>query len=123
VKPLPELPKLSAFTKLLAFPEEQFESMAKSAGVELPPGPQSTLLKIQMAMEEGRAPTPEEVLPKAPKLEEVLGKLPALSSIERLLPSAGGAGEATKGVVEQGATGSVASRPSTVYKGFVSEVV
>jgi hypothetical protein len=85
-----ELPKISAFTQLLATPESQFESMVKSAGLELPPGPQSTLLKIQGSIEAGKAPAPEAFMPRAPKLQEILGKLPALPP----LPGAGGEGKA-----------------------------
>jgi len=76
-----QLPKLSTFTQLLATPEIQFEAAAKSAGITLPPGPQSTLLKIQTALEAGQMPSPEAVLPKAPKLEEIFARLPKLESI------------------------------------------
>jgi len=76
--PQVELPKISTFTQILAMPEIQFESMAKSAGVELPPGPQSTLLKLQSSIEAGQVPSLEAVIPKAPKLTEILGKLPTL---------------------------------------------
>jgi hypothetical protein len=77
----PQLPKISAFTQLLAMPEIQIETAAKNAGITLPPGPQSTLLKIQTALEAGQAPSPEAILPKAPKFEEIFGKLPKLESI------------------------------------------
>jgi len=73
-----ELPKISTFTQILAMPEIQFENMAKSAGVELPPGPQSTLLKLQSSIEAGQTPSPEALLSKVPKVEEVLSKLPKL---------------------------------------------
>jgi len=82
--PPQELPKISTFTQLLATPEVQIESMAKSAGIELPPGPQSTLLKIQSSIEAGKAPAPEAILPKAPKIEEILGKLPTLPTLPKL---------------------------------------
>ncbi len=84
--PPQELPKISSFTQLLAAPESQFESLVKEAlKVELPPGPQSTLLKLQTSLEAGKAP--EAVVPRAPKLPEVLGKLPTLPKLEDILPS------------------------------------
>jgi hypothetical protein len=86
--PPQELPKLSTLTQLLATPEVQFESMVKSAGIELPPGPQSTLLKIQTSIEAGKPPSPEALMPKAPKLEEILGKLPKLPKLEEMIPKA-----------------------------------
>ncbi len=85
--PPQELPKISSFTQLLAAPEAQFESLVKEAlKVELPPGPQSTLLKLQTSLEAGKAPTPEALVPRAPKLTEVLGKLPTLPKLEDVLP-------------------------------------
>lgn len=82
---------MSTFTQLLATPETQFESMVKEAlKVELPPGPQSTLLKIQGSIEAGKAPAPEAFMPRAPKLQEILGKLPALPP----LPGVAGEGKA-----------------------------
>ncbi|MEM4701669.1 MAG: hypothetical protein QXZ51_05955 [Candidatus Bathyarchaeia archaeon] len=85
--PPQELPKISTFTQLLATPETQFESMVKEAfKVELPPGPQSTLLKLQASLEAGRSSTPEALVPKAPKLTEILGKLPTLPKLEDILP-------------------------------------
>jgi len=86
--PPQELPKISTFTQLLATPETQFESMVREAlKVELPPGPQSTLLKLQTSLEAGKSPTPEALVPKAPKLPEVLGKLPTLPKLEDILPN------------------------------------
>jgi hypothetical protein len=77
-----ELPKISTITQLLAAPEVQFENMAKNIGIELPPGPQSTLLKIQTSIEGGKIPAPESFIPKTPKIEEILGKLPTLPKLE-----------------------------------------
>ncbi|MBS7635781.1 hypothetical protein KEJ37_00305 [Candidatus Bathyarchaeota archaeon] len=92
--PPQELPKISSFTQLLAAPETQFESLVKEAlKVELPPGPQSTLLKLQTSLEAGKAPSSEAVVPKAPKLPEVLGKLPTLPKLEDILPSVEKRGE------------------------------
>jgi hypothetical protein len=99
----PQLPKISAFTQLLATPEIQFETAAKNAGITLPPGPQSTLFKIQTALEAGQAPSPEAILPKAPKLEEIF-RLPKLESI---LP---GAKVAERGGTTTAPAGEVASR-------------
>ncbi|MFQ6076357.1 MAG: hypothetical protein ACE5Z5_09540 [Candidatus Bathyarchaeia archaeon] len=80
----PELPKLSGITKALTTPEAGFEKMVRDAvKVELPPGPQSILLKFQESIEAGNAPKVEEVLPEAPKVE--LPKLPPLPKIEEAL--------------------------------------
>lgn len=74
-----ELPKISTFTQLLATPETQFENLIKeSLNFELPPGPQSTLLKIQSSIEAGKAPSPETLMPKAPKIKDVLSSFPLL---------------------------------------------
>jgi len=82
-----ELPKLSGITKRLVAPEAQFEGMVKKAtGIELPPGPQSVLLKLQQGFEAGEVPKIEEVIPKAPKLEQILAKLPELPPLEQILP-------------------------------------
>jgi len=60
----------------------------KSTGVELPPGPQSILLKMQGSFEAGKLLSPEEVIPAAPKLEGVLAGLPALPKLEEVAPPA-----------------------------------
>ncbi len=84
-----ELPKLSTFTKLLATPETYFENMVKNAfKLELPPGPQSTLLKIQESLEAGRALAPEEFMPRAPVFSEILSKLPTLPTLPEIGPVA-----------------------------------
>jgi len=71
---------------MLATPEVQLESMVKkSTGVELPPGPQSILFKMQGSFEAGKLLSPEEVIPAAPKLEGVLAGLPALPKLEGAL--------------------------------------
>jgi hypothetical protein len=117
---MPELPKLSAFTQLLAMPESYFEGAVRDAlKVEIPPGPQSTLLKVQQSVEAGRAPELEEVLPRVSKLEEALSRLPRLPPLEELAPKA----EAAKAVAEQEGSVEAPKRPSTAYRGFVSEVV
>lgn len=101
---LPELPKLSSLTQLLATPEVQLENMVKAAGVEVPPGPQSTLFRLQSSIEAGKAPSPEAILPKAPKLPEVLGKLPTLPKLEEIIPT---------GKIERGGTTGSAPPPLT----------
>lgn len=104
-----ELPKISSFTQLLATPETQFESMVKEAlKVELPPGPQSTLLKLQAFIESGKALSPEAVVPKAPKLPEILGKLPTLPKLEDILPG-------TERKAEYQLSGAEKERPKTGY--------
>lgn len=57
-------PKLSVLVKPLAIPEDLFESTAKSAGVELPPGPHKMLISLMSSLEE-MTPT---VLPAPPGL-------------------------------------------------------
>jgi hypothetical protein len=82
-----ELPKLSGITQALATPEKQFEAMIlKATGVELPPGPQSVLFKVQQGFEVGNPPKAEQFLPPAPKLEKILAKLPPLPKLEEVLP-------------------------------------
>lgn len=72
-----ELPKLSAFTKILTTPEQQFEQMVRSTlNIELPPGPQSVLLRLQESFETGRAPEIADVIPKPPRAEQVLARIP-----------------------------------------------
>jgi len=84
-----ELPKLSQFTKVLAAPEEYFEGLVKSTlGVEVPPGIQSIILRLQTSIESGEGLAPEKFirgipLPRLslPKLEEVLAKFPELPEL------------------------------------------
>ncbi|MEM3994915.1 MAG: hypothetical protein QXW40_05955 [Thermofilum sp.] len=76
-----ELPKLSTFTRILAIPEEYFQNTVKSiANIDIPPGPQSLLLKLQESVEAGQIPS---VAPKVqlPRLEEILARFPALPEI------------------------------------------
>jgi len=79
-----ELPRISQFTSLLASLETQFESMVRGATeAEVPPGPQSMLLKIQRILEAGEE-RPKISIPSLPPLppedeeEEVLeeGEVP-----------------------------------------------
>jgi len=75
---LPEevvLPKLSQLTRVLAGPEEQFESaVEKATGVKLPPGPQTVLLGVQESIEARKAPAlPEIEFPELPELPGVEG--------------------------------------------------
>lgn len=87
---MPELPKLSQFTKLLAQPEAQIESMLRSAGIPVPPGPMTTLYKLQEAFERGESPNVEEIF-QLPRAEEVLARLPAvppLPTVEEAAPTA-----------------------------------
>jgi len=75
-----ELPKLSALTQVLATPETMFENMVKSSlGIELPPGPHSTLLKLQTSIEAGSIPSPETIIPK--RVENVLSKIPLVPKL------------------------------------------
>lgn len=81
-----ELPKISGVTRRLIIPEGRFESMVKKAtGLELPPGPQSVLLKVQRGVEVGKPPAVEEVIPEPPKLEAILERLPELPKMEGVL--------------------------------------
>jgi len=82
-----ELPKISALTQLLAIPETHFESMVREIfRIELPPGPQSMLLKIQSSIEAGRAPELPALEFKAPRIEEIAMKLPKLPKLEEAAP-------------------------------------
>ncbi|MEM1601327.1 MAG: hypothetical protein QW339_05075 [Sulfolobales archaeon] len=77
-----EIPKLSQLTKVLATPEEYFENLIKSTlNIEIPPGPQSMLLKLQASIEAGETPSIEKLLPKAPRIEEVLTRFPKLPEL------------------------------------------
>lgn len=77
-----ELPKLSAFTKILTTPEQQFEQMVRSTlNIELPPGPQSALLRLQESFEAGRASEIADVIPKPPRVEQVLARIPRLPEL------------------------------------------
>ncbi|MEM4667367.1 MAG: hypothetical protein QW498_08720 [Thermofilum sp.] len=72
-----EPPRLSAITKVLAYPEQQFERTVKSLfNIELPPGPQSMLLRLQEHFESGAAPELREVLPGVRALEELIARFP-----------------------------------------------
>ncbi|MEM3994960.1 MAG: hypothetical protein QXW40_06180, partial [Thermofilum sp.] len=74
--------KLSQFTKVLATPEEYFENLIKSTlNIEIPPGPQSMLLKLQASIEAGEAPSIEKLLPKAPRIESILARFPKLPEL------------------------------------------
>lgn len=74
----PELPKLSAFTRILATPEVQMEEVLKSSGITVPPGPMSMLATLQEQFETG--------LPELPSPSEqalgILSRLPILPPIE-----------------------------------------
>jgi len=91
----PQLPPISQFTKMLATPEMQFEKMVKEATkIPLPPGPQSTLLKLQSAIEAGKAPSPEEIIPAEARIESILAKLPTLPALP--FPTGGGKASGTE---------------------------
>lgn len=106
-KPPEGLPKLSGLTGVLITPESQFEKMVKDATkIDLPPGPQSMLLKLQKSLEVGGAaslPNPFPNPPNAPKIEEVLKSFPKLPSLPTLpmfaeqTRTGGGAGGQLKG--------------------------
>jgi hypothetical protein len=59
-------PKLSVLVKPLAVPEDLFESTAKSAGVELPPGPYKVLISMMLSFEEAMPATLPAALPQLP---------------------------------------------------------
>jgi len=83
-KPPEGLPKLSGLTGVLTTPESQFEKMVKDATkVNLPPGPQSMLLKLQKSLEGGGSSSPLSP-PNALKIEEVLKSFPKLPSLPSL---------------------------------------
>lgn len=67
-----ELPRLSTFTRIFAMPEMQFENMVREMfNIELPPGPQSTLLKFQESIEGVGAGEKGGAL-KLPSIDELL---------------------------------------------------
>jgi len=93
---MPELPKLSQVTSVLAQPEQMFESGVKDAtGQEIPKGPQSRLLDVQKGIEAGEAPTPgaPEMPAGMPSFE--LPSLPELGGMgpEELLGGGGSSPE------------------------------
>jgi len=100
---MPELPKLSQFTNMLATPEQMFESTVKNTtGQEIPKGPQSRLADIQESVEAGEGglptPGPEGPLGGLPKME-----MPSLPDIESMVGGAPGLGEAFGGAPSAGA--------------------
>lgn len=71
-----ELPRISQFTKILAAPEEMFENTVRSLlNIEIPPGPQSVLLRLQTSIESGGIPAPESIA-KALGIGDVLARIP-----------------------------------------------
>lgn len=79
---MPELPKLSQMLANLRPPEEQFESMAQSAGFPVPKGPMGVLSEFAASFEASAPEIP--TLAGAPELPEF--KLPELPAPE--LPAA-----------------------------------
>lgn len=76
------LPSLSGITGMLVTPENAFQSMVKTAlKVDLPPGPQSMLLKLQKGFELG-----ENEFPGLPEFPEFPGfpELPTLPELPKL---------------------------------------
>jgi hypothetical protein len=57
-------PKLSVLVKPLAVPEDLFESAVRSAGVELPPGPNKLLISLMSSLEEAMPATLPTALPQ-----------------------------------------------------------
>ncbi|MEM1820347.1 MAG: hypothetical protein QXU64_02015 [Thermofilaceae archaeon] len=92
-----EPPRLSAITRILAYPEQQFERAVKSLlNIELPPGPQSTLLRLQERFESGAVPELREVLPGARAIEELIAmfpRVPPMPAAERAAAAPAGPGE------------------------------
>jgi|GEM_PF-4634314 hypothetical protein len=84
------LPRLSAITQILAQPEMAFETTVKQAlGIDIPPGPQSVLLRLQRDFETGRSPDiagiAREFTP--PRPEVLIQRLPRVPSIQEIMPT------------------------------------
>jgi hypothetical protein len=84
------LPRLSAITQILAQPEIAFETTVKQTlGIDIPPGPQSILLRLQRDFEAGRAPDiagiAREFTP--PRPEVIIQRLPRVPSIQEIMPT------------------------------------
>jgi len=81
--PLPvngtSLPKVSPLLSTLSGPEVQFQTMAASAGINLPNGPATHLTKVASAIESGQTPpSPLPTLPTQPIKGLTLPTLPSL---------------------------------------------
>jgi hypothetical protein len=61
-------PKLSVLFKPLTIPEDFAESTAKSAGIELPPGPHKTLITLMSSLEGAMPAALPTALPQLPGL-------------------------------------------------------
>jgi hypothetical protein len=82
------LPTLSAITQVLAQPEIAFEATVKQAmGVDIPPGPQSILLRLQRDFEAGRSPDIAGVARQftPPRPEVLIQRLPRVPSIQEIM--------------------------------------
>jgi hypothetical protein len=84
------LPRLSTITQILAQPEIAFETTVKQAlGIDVPPGPQSILLRLQRDFEAGRSPDiagiAREFTP--PRPEVLIQRLPRVPSIQEIMPT------------------------------------
>jgi hypothetical protein len=84
------LPRLSTITQILAQPEIAFETTVKQAlGIDIPPGPQSILLRLQRDFEAGRSPDiagiAREFTP--PRPEVLIQRLPRVPSIQEIMPT------------------------------------
>ena len=85
---MPELPKISQFTRVLITPEASFEKMVMDATkLELPSGPLSMLTKLQESLEVGKAP-------ELPEMPEALA-LPTLPPLPGAGAGAGAGAEKT----------------------------
>lgn len=84
--PLPvngtSLPKISPFLSTLSGPETQFQTMAASAGINLPNGPATHLTNVASAIESGQTPpSPLPTLPTQPIKGLTLPTLPPLPTV------------------------------------------
>jgi hypothetical protein len=106
------LPRLSTITQVLAQPEIAFEATVKQAmGIDIPPGPQSVLLRLQRDFEAGRSPDIAGVARQftPPRPEVLIQRLPRVPSISEIMPS----------IAETGVT----ETPATITTSTESEIM
>jgi hypothetical protein len=84
------LPRLSAITQILAQPEIAFEATVKQTlGIDIPPGPQSVLLRLQRDFEAGRSPDIPGLASQfaPPRPEAIIQRLPRIPSLSDIMPT------------------------------------